>query len=411
MVGFSYTIVASGLHDRNAVDRITAPVRARLDALGGRSASEPAVDAPHLVVVATGGTEQAVLAAVDVRRTAVPWEPAVLVAHPLHNSLPASLESLARLRRDGIQGLIVQLDVSGTDVLADTVADLVALHRIRRVRLGLVGAPSEWLVASVPDRSVLADRWGIELVDVPIDPIVAGYRAAGDDAGLAVAVRFSGREPVASATLAAAAVHPALVRAAADAGVDAVAVRCFDFLTELETSGCLALAELNDVGIVAGCEGDVAATVAMLLARIVLDRAAWVANPASIDAATNQLLLAHCTVAPSMVDTVELHTHFESGIGIGIRGTFAPGPVTLLRLGGDALEEHWFAEADVVATGDSPDLCRTQVTLQVRDRSLRDLLEAPLGNHLVMVHGHHRAHLERWWRLAFDGPSVSITPR
>ena len=36
-----------------------------------------------------------------------------------------------------------------------------------------------------------------------------------------------------------------------------------------------------------------------------------------------ELLLAHCTVAPSMFDDVELHTHFESGLGIGIRGTFA----------------------------------------------------------------------------------------
>jgi L-fucose isomerase-like protein len=409
VVGFTYTIVASSLHDRDAVDRITAPVRTRLDALGGRSAPDPAavVDAPHLVVVATGGTEQQVLATAARRRSAVPWEPVVLVAHPLHNSLPASLESLARLHRDGTAGLIVQLDASGTEALADAVADLVALHRLRRIRLGLVGEPSEWLVASVPDRSRLAQRWGIELVGVAVEPIVAGYRAAADDAGLAVAVRFSGRDHPAATTLAAAAVHPVLVRAAVEAGVDAVAVRCFDFLTELETSGCLALAELNDAGVVAGCEGDVAATVAMLVARIVLDRPAWVANPASIDPAANQLLLAHCTVAPSMVDDVELHTHFESGIGIGIRGTFAPGPVTLIRLGGEALDEHWFAEADVVASGDSPDLCRTQVTLRVRDRPVRELLEAPLGNHLVMVQGHHRNHLERWWSLAFGG---ELTP-
>jgi hypothetical protein len=28
-------------------------------------------------------------------------------------------------------------------------------------------------------------------------------------------------------------------------------------------------------------------------------------------------------------------------------------------------------------------------------------LDDPLGNHLVMVHGHHRERLERWWRLVF----------
>ncbi len=36
-----------------------------------------------------------------------------------------------------------------------------------------------------------------------------------------------------------------------------------------------------------------------------------------------------------------------------------------------------------------------------REARVRELLEHPLGNHLVMVYGHHRAHLERWWRLAF----------
>lgn len=407
MTGFTYTIVASSLHDRDAVDRITAPIRSRLDALGGALTLDPAaaVDAPHVVVVATGGTEQAVLATVARRRDAVPWEPALLVAHPLHNSLPASLESLARLRRDGTPGRIVQL-AGSAEALTDAIADLTALHRLRRIRVGLVGEPSEWLVASVPDRARFARRWGIELVDIDVEPIVAGYRSAADDSGLAVAVRFSGRQPVSATTLAAAAVHPPLVRAATDAGVDAVAVRCFDFLTELGTSGCIALAELNDAGMVAGCEGDVAATVAMLLARTVLDRVAWVANPASIDVDANRLVLAHCTIAPSMVDDVELHTHFESGLGIGIRGTFAPGPVTLLRLGGDELEEHWFAEADVVSAGTSPDLCRTQVTLQLRDRSVRELLDAPLGNHLVMVHGHHHAHLERWWRTAFQSVSA-----
>lgn len=327
MVGFTYTILASELHDRDAVDRITAPVRSQLDALGGSVTLDPArvVDAPHVVVVATGGTEQAVLDAVARRRAAVAWEPVLLVAHPLHNSLPASLESLARLRRDGVAGRIVQMNVPGERALDEAVADLAALHRLRRVRLGLVGEPSAWLVASVPDRSRLARRWGIELVDIDVAPIVDRYRSAAADSGLAVAVRFSGRGPVSAPTLAAAALHPPLVAAAIDADVDAVAVRCFDFLTELGTSGCVALAELNDAGMVAGCEGDVAATVAMLLARIVLDRVAWVANPASIDVDANRLVLAHCTIAPSMVDDVELTPTSRAASGSASAGPSPPG--------------------------------------------------------------------------------------
>lgn len=401
MPTFRYSIVASDLHDAEAVDRITEPVRAQLTSIGGTETSDPAdgTDRPHLTLVATGGTEQRALDVAAARRSAVPWEPVVLVAHELHNSLPASLETLARLRLDGVAGRIVQ--AADTAALRETVGDLVALHRVRRDRVGLVGSPSEWLVASVPDRDAFAARWGTRLVDVDIGETIAASRTAAADEVTPLAVRFTPRGDPAPATIAASTLHPALVESMARSEVDAVAVRCFDFLTELETSGCVALAELNDRGVVAGCEGDVAATMAMLLARRVLDQTAWVANPASIDPVENRILLAHCTVAPSMVDDLELHTHFESGLGVGLRGTFAPGGYTVLRLGGRELDRHWFAEAELVETGASPDLCRTQVSLRVTDRDVSDLLDDPLGNHLVMIHGHHRAHLERWWKLAF----------
>jgi hypothetical protein len=85
-----------------------------------------------------------------------------------------------------------------------------------------------------------------------------------------------------------------------------------DYLGELHTSGCIALAQLNDTGIVAGCEGDVASAVAMMWCANSSTRP-WMANPAAIDPDTDQLLLAHCTVARSMVNDLSLHTHFEVG--------------------------------------------------------------------------------------------------
>jgi L-fucose isomerase-like protein len=104
-----------------------------------------------------------------------------------------------------------------------------------------------------------------------------------------------------------------------------------------------------------------------------------------------------------MVDGVQLHTHFESGIGIGLRGRFSPGPVTLLRLGGRSLEHLWISDGEIERAGDAEDLCRTQVVVHLTDAAAQPLLEHPLGNHLVLVHGHHRARIERWWRLAFAG--------
>jgi L-fucose isomerase-like protein len=398
---FLYSAVASSLHDHAAIDRIVEPVRAILDVHGGRAVADPASDptVPHLILVATGGTEQAILELVTLRHRAVPHEPVLLVAHPLHNSLPAALEAMARLRADGYRGRIVQSG-SATD-LADAIGELRAVHRLRDTRLGLVGEPSEWLVASVPDRRGLLDRWGIELVEVDIGDTIKHHRTLAPDAARPVAVRFAGRAEPTPDLVTAAGLHPVLAATIEREHVDAVAVRCFDYLTELETSGCIALAELNDSGVVAGCEGDVASTVAMMLVRALFDVPSWIANPAVVDPDTNRLLLAHCTVAPSMVEYLELHTHFESGLGVGLRGSFEPGWVTLLRLGGSSLERHWFAEAELLESGASPDLCRTQVTLRVADQDVGAILHDPLGNHLVMVLGRRRDRLERWWRLAF----------
>lgn len=400
MTRFRFGVVASPLHDPADVERIVAPVTERLAGLGGVRDDDPSAgtDQPYAVVVATGGTEAEVLDLLARRPLTTPREPVILVTHRLHNSLPASLEALARLRQDGRHGRIVQSE--DLDDLTTMIADIVALQRLRRVRLGLVGKPSEWLVASVPDRVGVRERWGIDLVDVDIAPVIADHQAA-PRAGGPVAVKFSRRRPEPSDELEkASALHPALLTAIDDAQVDAVTVRCFDFLGDLATSGCVALAELNDTGTVAGCEGDIAGAVAMLIARHLLDQASWIANPSVIDRAAGRLVLAHCTVAPSLVEDLELHTHFESGIGIGLRGTFAPGPVTLLRIGGRELEGHWFADGEILTAGDAPDLCRTQVTLDVDPERLELLLTAPLGNHIVMVRGHHRDRLERWWHLA-----------
>ncbi|MEZ5297651.1 MAG: hypothetical protein R2697_15655 [Ilumatobacteraceae bacterium] len=409
MSGFTYSVVASALHDPASIGRILAPVVMSLEELGGRraTAADLELHTPHVVVIGTGGTERDAVALIERRRAHAPWEPVVLIAHGRHNSLAAALETLAFVRRAGVPGRVVQVEERGEP--ASTIADLRAIHHFQHARIGLVGEPSDWLVASVPDRKAFRARWGPELVDVPVAEAIVHHGDAPDVDVQPVAIRFSGGHEPSTAMLSAAAMHPTLTRVIDAHRLDAVAVRCFDFVTELQTSGCVALAQLNDDGIVAGCEGDIASTVAMMLVRELLGMPSWIANPARIDIDRDELLLAHCTVAPSMVENLEVHTHFESGLGIGLRGTFPPGPVTVIRLGGDALERAWFAEAEIDHGECKRDLCRTQVVLRGVER-IDDLVEDPLGNHLVMVRGRHRQRLERWWRLAFgDRPCVVPT--
>ncbi len=407
---FGYSVVASTLHDAREVASLTAPLRALLDDLGGLTVDEPS-PVPHLFVVATGGTERLLLDAIAERRVTHPGEPTMLVAHRAHNSLPASLETLAAIQQSGGRGRIILLtDGAQTDraMLDEAVGDLEAIAAMHSARLGVVGGPSSWLVASSPDPCVVRRRWGPDVVTVDPTRMIELTRTPVTPTGV-IAERFTKvADPVRStvdrrSVDEAMAVRSALLDVLDNDDLDAVTVRCFDLLGDPGTSGCLALASLNDDGIVAGCEGDVPSALAMLWVRHLLGQPTWMANPATLDVDRDELVLAHCTVAPSMVDSFALDTHFESGKGVGISGHFADQPVTLIRVGGADLDECWIAEGDIVATGDDPGLCRTQVTVALSSGHVGDLLTHPLGNHLVLAAGHHERRLRSWWRLAIAG--------
>ncbi len=407
---FGYSVVASTLHDAQAVASLTAPMRALLDDLGGVAGIDSSTGA-HLFVVATGGTERLLLDAIAERQVINPGEPTVLVAHRAHNSLPASLETLAAIQQSGASGRIVSLTNrvdADRAILDEAIGDLEAIVAMHAARLGVVGGPSSWLVASSPDPGVVRRRWGPEVVTVEPTRMIELTRTPVTPTGV-LAERFTKvADPVRSTVDRrsvddAMGVRSALLDVLDDHDLDAVTVRCFDLLGDPGTSGCLALASLNDDGIVAGCEGDVPSAIAMLWVRHLLRQPTWMANPATLDVDRNELLLAHCTVAPSMVESFALDTHFESGKGVGISGHFAEQPVTLIRLGGADLDECWIAEGDIVATGDDTDLCRTQVTVALSSGHVGDLLTHPLGNHIVLAAGHHERRLRSWWRLAIAG--------
>lgn len=99
------------------------------------------------------------------------------------------------------------------------------------------------------------------------------------------------------------------------------------------------------------------------------------------------------------MEDYSLRSHFESGLGVGIQGSIPKGPVTLLRIGGARMDELWVAEGDLTDVGAQENLCRTQARIALSRGNVEDLLKAPLGNHIVMVRGHHAARFE----LSLDG--------
>jgi L-fucose isomerase-like protein len=394
--------------DEETVQRLIADYAPKLKGLGGeRWTREHLADpAPLFYFLVTGGTESEVLRLRRERSKSAPNEPVFLLAHAGHNSLPASLEVLARLQQDGMPGRILFLkgpdDTEGYRQVGDAVQDLAARRALQRARIGCVGKPSDWLVASTPAPDVVRSVWGPEVVAIDLLDVEQGIRSASQEVVASQVRSLFGRaadreEPTRVDLEQAVRVYLALKEVVQEHRLDAVTVRCFDLVLDMETTGCFALAQLNDEGIIAGCEGDLVSTVALLWVHQLVGEIPWMANLAQVDENRNTLWLAHCTVPRTIVEDCLLRSHFESGLGVGIQGRLPTGPVTLLRIGGRNLDRLWLTEGEMLQAGNAENLCRTQAEIRLHGESdATDLFRAPLGNHLVMVSGHHLARLEAW---------------
>jgi L-fucose isomerase-like protein len=377
--------------------------------LGGqRCASDAAPEdsTPIFLLVATGGSEQVILDWWSDCNGAPAAESLSLIAHPGNNSLPAALEVLARLQQDGAHGRIFYLngpdDTSGLQEISDAVHDTEVRRALQRARIGVVGTPSDWLVASRPDASTIRKSWGPTVVPVEMEEVV---KTLGTVSNLDLEPRMEALvagateicEPTTTELGDVSRLFLALKKVVADHELDALTVRCFDFVQHQKTTGCFGLAQLTDEGVIAGCEGDLVSTVGQLWTHKLLGVTPWMANPAQLDPARNTLWLAHCTVPRTLVESYRLRSHFESGLGVGIQGALPSGPVTLLRIGGIKMDRLWLAEGDILRSGDAENLCRTQAEIKLtRGGTVADLLRAPLGNHLVLVFGHHLDRLQSW---------------
>jgi L-fucose isomerase-like protein len=380
------------------------------ETLGGErqpSNSYPDNGAPVFLLVATGGSEEIILKWWANRPEAMARDPLHLIAHPGNNSLPAALEVLARLHQDGAPGRILYLDGpddnAGLAEISEIVHDLEVRSALQQARIGLVGPPSDWLVASSPDASTVREVWGPTVVPVEIGKIAESSEAISEsDLASHLNTLVGGAievcEPSSADIRDVVRIYLALKHIVAAYRLDALTVRCFELVLNQRTTGCYGLARLNDEGIIAGCEGDLVSTIGLLWAHRLLGTTPWMANPAQLDAKSDTLWLAHCTVPRTLVESYRLRSHFESGLGVGIQGKLSKGPVTLLRIGGKELDCLWLAEGEILRTGNAENLCRTQAEIRLtRGGRVTNLLRAPLGNHIVLVPGHHLDRLKRWW--------------
>ena len=331
------------------------------------------------IMVATGGVENLFKKIFDMetfRETSL-QKTITLIADGRNNSLAASLEILSYLSENGHEGKIIH----GTN--DEIINDIVETHGraslhtklFNGTRIGIFGNPSDWLIASGVDYDYIKERYGIESVFIDLQRLVDEIGASEKTDMLAADKTYS-----------------AIKKICQEERLDAMTIRCFDIVKACNTTSCLALAKLNDEGIVAGCEGDMQTLMTMLLAKKLLNEPAFMANPSILTDETS--MFAHCTVPLSMCYKTTMRTHFESGIGVAVKGDMPLTDYTIMKWGGRKLDKFFVTEAKAIKNEYSNHFCRTQITFDINLKPY--LLNHPIGNHHVIIKGRHAEEIKRF---------------
>jgi L-fucose isomerase-like protein len=118
--------------------------------------------------------------------------------------------------------------------------------------------------------------------------------------------------------------------------LDALSINCW---TQLKSRICLPVARFNDLGMGAGCEGDLHSTILMRLLYVLTGRSAINGDFMRLYRDRNQIMFSHCGAGPfSMARSrkdITLHESIETRDGIGVFfPADKPGTVTAVNLMG-----------------------------------------------------------------------------
>ena len=357
---------------------------------------------PTLVLVASGGVEEMI-------RDAMPKLPdyVLLVADGLKNSLAASLETLSWMRLNGRAGRVLHGDSNYIlQGIGDFVVSANALGALVGKRVGVIGKPSGWLIASNVDYERLKAAWGVTLVDLPLSEVEANYAAVAEAEvedlandfiakSKAINAKETNREEIVKAMR----LYKAVKMMVEKYELSALTLNCFDLIPTTKSTGCVALALLNDEGVPAGCEGDIQTILTMLAINAALDCPTFMANPSKIlDVAEHEMIIAHCTIAPSMTKEYNIRSHFESQSGVALEGILDCEEVTVAKCGGKDMKRFFVSKAKLIECLDNPIMCRTQLHIKL-DASPEYFLHESIGNHHVIICGNHAERLTSLFRL------------
>ena len=189
-----------------------------------------------LILVQSGGSEN-----LFIKNFAQFKEPYYFLTYGENNSLAASLEIMAFLKNHNLKGEVLHGE---NEYLAKRIKTLAFTpsNKKAEANLGLIGKPSDWLISSDVDKNVALEKFGINLVYVPIHELSEEYEKniAFENEKVLDGHPFDPKEISKAEHL-----YNAIKTIVKKYDLKGFAIRCFDLLSSLKTTACLALSHFN----------------------------------------------------------------------------------------------------------------------------------------------------------------------
>jgi hypothetical protein len=270
----------------------------------------------------------------------------VASSHP--EDLVAACRAFGQVKKSGAAGdfgaLVASIRRSATPgpgdlgVAADAVALVPAGDCLKKMRESKILAVGGGWPGIAP---AIKDGMGIEVIDVPFAKVNEAWAAADKDEAGTIADRWQKTaakvEGVSRDTLVtSAAMYLGQKAVLKDFGANAITINCLGgfYGGHIHAYPCLGFHELNNEGLVGGCECDVRSAASMVAMNALTNgRPGYISDPV-IDTAARQIIYAHCVASnkpfgpDGPANPIEILTHSEDRQGAAVRSILPVGYMT-----------------------------------------------------------------------------------
>ncbi len=223
----------------------------------------------------------------------------------------------------------------------------------------------------------IRESLGIEVVEIPFQPINDAWQAADKDQAKEIADRWQKRATkiadVSRAELEnSAAMYLGMKAVMQKEQASAITINCLGgfYGGHIHAYPCLGFHELCNEGLIGGCEGDLRSAVTMVaLSALTQGRTGFISDPV-MDVATRQIIYAHCVASnrpfgpKGKENPFEILTHSEDRKGAAIRSLMPEGYMTTTVEFEPARKEILFHQGKSVGNDLNDRACRTKLAVE-----------------------------------------------